>query len=371
MGYEDLVLIKEVEQPLRPQPQPHNGNDNDNDNNKGQPPAKRSCLSTDNSKLPHISSESDGNSVELREFIGNGAFSEVWRGVWTARGGAKVDVAAKVLRRVEDGSDPDFDARYQHEVASLRLVASCPNVVRFVGTISVPSVICTEYVEGKTLHKWLKDYRHEAARYHVAVRVASALSSIHSLGIAHRDVNSSNIIIRASRSDDDDDDDSDDDEDVTELPEPYLCDFGLACHVNELPEEGEEMRRVCHPRWRPPEVTQGLVKVGQWDRCDVWCYGLLLWELVTCTLPYEGLDDKGACAEAVQGKRPPVESLEDTLGHSGIPSLIVRCLNMNPTLRPTSAEIVRVLTDKKLTKKNVTTTAAAAATTNKPQIESK
>ena len=299
--------------------------------------------------LPQINTGRDGNSVELLEFIGAGAFSNVWRAVWTAEGGAKVDVAAKVLHRTEDSDDPSFDARYQSEVAALRRVAGCPNVVQFVGAIYVPTVICTLYIQGKTLHSWLEDYRPAAARLRVALAIAAAIGRIHALGLAHRDVNSSNIIIANSGKDDDesicDDDDDEDCVDESVCWEPFLCDFGLACDVNERPEEGESGRRICHPRWRPPEVSLGKARAGEWDKCDVWCYGLLLWELVTCTLPYAGLDDKAAGLEAVSGRCPPVEDLdeEDVLGNPEIPQLIGRCLSFNPALRPSFDDIVRVL----------------------------
>ena len=303
--------------------------------------------------LPQINTGRDGNSVELLELIGAGAFSNVWRAVWTAEGGARVDVAAKVLHRTEDSDDPRFDARYQSEVAALKRVAGCPNVVQFVGAIYVPTVICTLYIKGRTLHSWLEDYRPEAARLRVAVAIATAIGKIHSLGLAHRDVNSSNIIISSTRDDDDEsiyDDDYDDDDDCSVEGggcwEPFICDFGLACGINERAEEGEEDgRRICHPRWRPPEVSLGRARAGEWDKCDVWCYGLLLWEVVTCTLPYAELDDKAAGLEAVSGRCPPVETLgeEDVLGNPEIPRLIGRCLNFNPALRPSFDEIIRVL----------------------------
>ena len=113
----------------------------------------------------------------------------------------------------------------------------------------------------------------------------------------------------------------------------------------ERQEEGENGRRVCHPRWRPPEVTLELVRAGEWGKCDVWCYGLLLWEVVTCALPYAGMDDQAAGLEAASGRRPPVETLgaDDVLGNAEIPRLILRCLDFDPALRPSFNDIVSVL----------------------------
>lgn len=310
--------------------------------------------------LPQTSTSAEGNTVEFVKRIGAGAFSDVWRGIWTAPGGRKIDVAAKVLYRVNDGDDPNFDTRYRREVAALKHVLGCQNVVQFVGAIDVPTVICTLYVEGKTLHAWLDDYHPSATRLKVAISIAIAIGRIHSLNLAHRDINSSNIIVQPTHdndkvngddsadhnnncyNDDDDDDDMDGDDDC----EPIICDFGLACGIGEPIKDDESTCRICHPRWRPPEITRKSIDVIKWDKCDVWCYGLLLWEIATCTIPYAAFKDNEAGLEAACGRCPPLETMttdDDVLGNKNIPSLIKQCLSYDPSQRPSFDYIIDVL----------------------------
>ena len=72
-----------------------------------------------------------------------------------------------------------------------------------------------------------------------------------------------------------------------------LCDFGS---TRELDHPTAQMAMTGNYRWMAPEVIQDdNAQINQ--KCDVFSYGMVLFELVTQELPFEGMSDKQAMME--------------------------------------------------------------------------
>src|SRR5262249_16982120 len=100
-------------------------------------------------------------------------------------------------------------------------------------------------------------------------RLTSALEQAHSRDILHRDLKPSNVILR-------------------EDGEPVLTDFGLARHIT-LEETGLSRAGalVGTPAYMSPEqVGGGPGELG--PASDIWALGVMLYELLTGRLPFEG-----------------------------------------------------------------------------------
>jgi serine/threonine protein kinase len=99
-------------------------------------------------------------------------------------------VAIKFLSN-EFSKDADKLSRFVQEAQSASAL-NHPDIITIheIGEIEDANYIATEYIEGKTLNKYLKgkDISLSSA-LDIAIQVASALDEAHSAGIVHRDIN--------------------------------------------------------------------------------------------------------------------------------------------------------------------------------------
>jgi ActR/RegA family two-component response regulator len=113
-------------------------------------------------------------------------------------------------------------------------------------------------------------------------QIAEALGSIHTAGIVHRDLKPSNVMLRA--------DDS-----------LALIDFGLARPVLRDSSVTGRNVRVGSPSYMAPEQIEGLPPD---HRCDLYALGVLFYELLTGSLPFNAETVPEILTQHLQ-KRPP------------------------------------------------------------------
>jgi serine/threonine protein kinase len=180
-------------------------------------------------------------------------------------------VALKVPHfTAEDG--PEVLQRFHREARAAAMLHHpnlCP--VYDVGQINGIHYLTMAYIEGEPLGKVLSaggrlPLRQAAALVH---RLTLALQEAHSRGIIHRDLKPSNIMVTANR-------------------EPVVMDFGLALRTSQggtrLTQSGVI---VGTPAYMAPEQVAGDVQtIG--PACDIYSLGVILYELVTGRLPFEG-----------------------------------------------------------------------------------
>ena len=76
-----------------------------------------------------------------------------------------------------------------------------------------------------------------------------------------------------------------------------------------------------------PEVVTG---EGYTEKSDIYSYGIVLWEIVTHKIPYEGQGELNVISAIVEGVTPefPANTPEDYL------AIALLCLKTDPQLRP-------------------------------------
>lgn len=194
-----------------------------------------------------------------------------------------------------------------------------PNIIQFRegGSLhhGLPYYVM-EYLEGKTLRTWLDEMgRLDTFEvFSVLEPVCSALEFAHSLGIVHRDVKASNIII------------------THDMPaQVKLFDFGIAKLLE--PDENNSGftsvgRQVGTPSVMAPEQIAG----GTIDaRTDVYALGALLYQMLTGRKPFESPTPSGLAQLHLE--TPPPRPSERVPISSAFDALVSRAMDKRPSNR--------------------------------------
>ncbi|XP_014517924.1 serine/threonine-protein kinase HT1 [Vigna radiata var. radiata] len=254
-------------------------------------------------------------------FIGNrfasGAHSRIYRGVYKQRA-----VAVKMVKMpFQDEEKKELlEEQFNSEVALLSRLFHF-NIVQFIAACKKPPVYCiiTEYMSQGNLRMYLNNKEPYSLSMERIVRFALDISRgmeyLHSQGVIHRDLKSSNLLL-------------DDDLRVK------VADFGTSCLETRCRKSKGNSGTY---RWMAPEM---LKEKPYTRKVDVYSFGIVLWELTTSLLPFQGMTPvQAAFAVAEKNERPPLPaSCEPGLAH-----LIKRCWSVNPSKRPDFSDIVCTL----------------------------
>ncbi|MFB9311606.1 serine/threonine-protein kinase [Nocardioides plantarum] len=196
-------------------------------------------------------------------------------------------VALKVVAADLGGTD-EFRARFEREAATLaRLASSHVIAIYDYGTQDDCPYIATQYVAGGDLGALLHDRgpMTPADALRVCAQVADALDDAHRVGVVHRDVKPTNVLVRDREADE---------------PHVYLCDFGIA----RTGTDGLTAVGAVAGTWSylAPENGRG---VPATTSSDLYALGCLLWACLTGHPPYRGTD----VAIALAHQRDPVPQL--------------------------------------------------------------
>lgn len=239
--------------------------------------------------------------------LGAGGMGEVW--VATAPDGT--DVAVKVLPEGALG-DGTARARFAREVAAAQRVQD-PRVQAVLGADADAARpwLATELVAGPTLAQRLAtDGPLPGPDLHaLACGLADALVAVHAAGVLHRDVSPANVVLGADG--------------------PVLVDFGIArfAEATTLTMTGTVMGTAG---WLAPELLRDDEVSAA---ADIWSLGAVLAYAATGRPPADG-----SRAEVVLRK-----VLDSDLDLRGLPpwleGSVQRCLDPDPSRRPTAAEL--------------------------------
>ncbi len=236
---------------------------------------------------------------EIRKKIGAGGMGEVY-----LAHDEQLDrkVALKVLLP-EFCCDPERTERFKLE-AKAASALNHPNIITIyeVGIEDERLFIATEFVDGETLRDKINAGEMtylEAVR--ITEQVADALAVAHDAHIVHRDIKPDNIMIRKDGI-------------------VKILDFGLAKPIFEklVGAEDETVRLVkTQPgmvmgsvRYMSPEQARGKETDA---RTDVWSLGVVLYETLTGSNPFEGETVSDSLAAVIHIEPAPLEDVPEEL----------------------------------------------------------
>lgn len=260
---------------------------------------KSSCTTTisedPNSANWHVPFE----SISDLHWLGSGAQGAVFRGVHNGE-----MVAVKKVKDIKE-----TDIKHLRQLQHL-------NVVQFRGVCTQPPCFCIimEYCPYGSLHDHLA--RGAEMVPHRLVdwvrQIATGMEFLHRHRIVHRDLKSPNILIG-------------DNENLK------ISDFGTS---RQCKNTSTRMSFAGTVAWMAPEIIRNEPCS---EKVDVWSFGVVLWELLTCEVPYGGIDSSaiiwGVGSNALQ--LPVPAGCPD-----GFKLLIRQCWNAKPRNRPTFRHIL-------------------------------
>ncbi len=226
-------------------------------------------------------------------------------------------IAVKIMHS-HLAQDEKFVERFIRE-AKAAASLSHPNIVAVLdqgwnqgGTPCV--FIVMELVEGSTL----RDYLFEQGQASVAqalqmlMPVASALAAAHKIGIVHRDIKPENIL-------------------VSKEGRIKIADFGLArgalLGTTLTAESSVILGSVSY--LSPEQVQRGIAD----SRSDIYSLGIVLFELLTGTKPYQGEDPVQIAIKHVNDRVPAPSSINSSIPPE-IDELVLSATDINPDKRP-------------------------------------
>ena len=249
--------------------------------------------------------------IELGAQIGGGGFALVYEGKWRGR-----RVALKTL--FDPRVTEDVKREYMDELLVMAQL-SHPNIVTLLGACVKPPNMCMVLeLCDRSLHQLLHASRirvEPRAMVLLAADVARGMAYLHAQTpiVVHRDLKTHNLLltppVRARGG----------------VPAVKVCDFGLVSN-----------RATCAgtPAYMAPELLQNAHCFSA--SVDVYAFGVVLWEMMTRTVPFATFGPAEIRDHVRVGKRLPLPMSDCP---REVRAMITRCWDGDARKRPTFADV--------------------------------
>ena len=215
---------------------------------------------------------------QVIEKLGQGATAEVWKALDLE---TKKEVAIKASFPDAMVSNAAERARIE---ADILLKLDNQNVVKAYDTFEVDGrvVVVMELIRGEDLNVYLKREKifTEKQSVKLILQTINGLKALHKLGIMHRDIKPSNLMLGRDGM-------------------IKLMDFGIA-QIDERQGLTREGRVIGTPEYIAPEILTGKFKASQ--TTEIYSLGIMLYKLVTNTVPFHGAIDQETAKLAIIGE---------------------------------------------------------------------
>ncbi len=246
------------------------------------------------------------------ELLGSGGMATVFRAYDPSLGRL---VALKLLR----GHDPALAQRLLLEArAQARVDHEHVCRVHEAGEEGGRPYIAMQYVEGRSLREVYPSLTLEQ-KLKLMSEVAEGLHAAHRVGLLHRDVKPSNVMV-----------------DVTDdgVLFPYVVDFGLALEVD-APGITTTRLVLGTPAYMSPEQAKGDSRTLD-RRSDVYSLGATLYEMIAGSPPFASVSSVDVLVRLLAEEPAPL-SRRDPKVPRDVETIVMKCLEKDPARRYESA----------------------------------
>lgn len=220
-------------------------------------------------------------------------------------------VVVKILT-VEPDADNQYVRRFMLEARAASAL-NHPNIITIyeIGETDGTDFIAMEFVEGVSVRRLIDGRKLDLnGALEIAIQTASALAAAHGAGIIHRDIKPENIMRR---------------------PDGLVkvLDFGIAKHItgrsdpHDVDTEATTQTKITMPglvigtvAYMSPEQARGKMCDA---RTDIWSLGIVLYEMITGSVPFEGETNSDTLAAILKSDPKPL-----SVHVSGVPRQLER-----------------------------------------------
>ncbi|XP_023337254.1 serine/threonine-protein kinase mos [Eurytemora carolleeae] len=246
-----------------------------------------------------------------------GAYGTVVLGQWKGE-----KCAVKVMEK-EQGVGVSARRRKSLESELQALKLEHENIVKVHGVFAAEerySVIIMEYVGSRNLHRLLIETPDKVLGRSwllgVGRQISSALNHCHSRGVVHMDIKPANVL-------------------VTSSGVCKLGDFGCSVGVDsgDVPLDHS---LVGTPGYQAPEFLRGGLPH---PLCDVYSFGILLWQLDSREVPFQGQHPQTIMFRCVSEDARPSTPTRHFINLPGFKKIYLSCWSSDVNDRPTACTI--------------------------------
>ncbi|HSP94351.1 MAG TPA: protein kinase [Thermoanaerobaculia bacterium] len=246
---------------------------------------------------------------EIQSILGQGGMGVVYK----AHDRDLDDVVAiKTLRGDALSADPTLLDRFKQEIRLARKITH-PNILRThdLGETNGLRYLSMEFVKGITLKRLVEQDQliPTPVALRIAKQICAGLAAAHEVGVIHRDIKPQNIIIEPTGG-------------------LKVMDFGIARLTQDrgMTSTGTV---VGTPDYMSPEQSRGATLDF---RSDIYSTGVVLYELFTGMLPFEGDTPLAVVLKHVQDN-PPSPQAKNPKIDPKIAAIILKCMQKDPAAR--------------------------------------
>jgi eukaryotic-like serine/threonine-protein kinase len=226
-------------------------------------------------------------------------------------------VAIKFMR-AESRSNPEGAVRFLREARACANLSS-DHVVRVFDngmSKSGDPYLVMELLRGEDLAELLKRETKvdpgRAVRW--VLEACDAIAEAHELGVVHRDLKPANLFLAEGKGGE---------------KKIKVLDFGISKLIGEGSFGGltSQSAMLGSPRYMSPEQTRSSARAD--SRTDIWALGVVLFELMTGTTPFDAENAVGLAA-AIMTQAPPRLRERRPDAPPALEKIVMRCLEKNP-----------------------------------------
>ncbi|CAB4480732.1 unnamed protein product [Rhizophagus irregularis] len=245
----------------------------------------------------------------------------------------KGSIQKKVYRAMDVACKSISMNNIQKHLAILEKLNICPYIIQFYGLSEIceKNVMVFEWAEHGNLRElYLNNNIRWDAKISIARDICRGLAFLHSVNILHHDLKCENILI-------------------TEKMQPKISNFSLAREFNAVTLPIDNFNDIMH--WLAPEKLECIKDSKKREninrytiQCEIFSFGMLLWELGFQRKPYENMTFMGILDHVLNGGR---ESFDIKSGSNSIQeeyfAIIKLAWVQEPSLRPGIQQLFNLL----------------------------
>ncbi|GBB91322.1 hypothetical protein RclHR1_18540001 [Rhizophagus clarus] len=232
------------------------------------------------------------------------------------------EVAFKTISKKED------QMTVQNQVTILKELHDWQNIIKFYGIVNDGNKwhLVTEWAEYGNLREFYTNYKDKfdlRSKLRISLDIARGLNFLRAVDIVHRDVRTENILITLNET-------------------AKLANFKSSSSQAEVTlNQGQNLERI---RYCAPELLMRTPITKYNTRCEVYSFGILLWEIAEERIPYED-NDILEITDMILNKKYRERFSENSEMPPEFIQYVEKAVHNNPFERPKITKMFEVLRD--------------------------